>query len=105
MTWLTTRQQMNRDLPFRYDRELRSRRFDAHASLYRRTKCLPRYWSTMNPKRSELPEWADNFHDWYFEESGGMLLTNTARHAYFLAMEAIASSATTSCQDPFEWQL
>lgn len=88
VTWTTTRQQMRRELAFHYDRELRIRRFEAYKSLYMRTKILPRYWRT-NPTRSEISEWS--FDEWYFDESGGMFLTNAARELYHNALEAIAS--------------
>ena len=92
-TWTTTRQQMRRELAFHYDRELRVRRFEAYGSLYMRTKVLPRYWRT-NPSRSELSAWS--FDEWYFDESGGMFLTNAAREQYHNALEAIASVHSTA---------
>jgi hypothetical protein len=97
-TWTTTRQQMRRELAFHYDRELRVRRFEAYGSLYMRTKVLPRYWRT-NPRRPELSEWGFSFDEWYFDESGGMFLTNAAREQYHDALEAIASVHSTTGPD------
>ena len=89
-TWVTTRQQMRRQLDFDHDRELRTERLSAYKSLYRYSQNLPRYWRH-NPKRSVMADWAEVFHKWYFDESGGMFLTNAARTAYHEVLETIAT--------------
>jgi hypothetical protein len=88
--FLTTRDQMRRELAHGYDQELRARRIDSYVSLYKRTDKLPRYWPA-NPVRSEMDGWVRAFHDWYFAEAGGMFLSDKARQAYHDALDVMAA--------------
>jgi hypothetical protein len=83
---------MRRELEYAHDRELRTRRLDPYMSLYRRTKTLPRYWRTA-PARAELSAWSEGLHEWYFDEAGGLFLSDDARVAYLHVLEVIATTA------------
>jgi hypothetical protein len=61
-------------------------------SLYRRTKSLPRYWRTA-PARAELSVWSEGLDEWYFDEAGGLFLSDDARVAYLNVLEVIAVTA------------
>ena len=89
---MTSRAQMRRELEYAYDRELRMRRVEPYMSLYRRTEKLPRYWRTP-PATSDLSDWSESFHDWYFTEAGGLFLSDGARLAYLSMLEVIATVA------------
>jgi hypothetical protein len=91
-TLLTGRAQMRRELQYSYDRELRTRRMDSYASLYRQTGNMPRYW-TNHPARSLLSTWASGLVDWYFREAGGLYLSDPARDAYLSLFEVMATIA------------
>ncbi len=90
--FLTTRAQMQRELAYTYDRELRARRMEAYVSLYKRTDKLPRYWP-INPERRELRDFSEAFHEWYFSEAGGLFLSDDAKESYFSAMGVMATVA------------
>jgi hypothetical protein len=91
-TFLTGRAQMRRELEYAHDRELRNRRLEPYMSLYRRTQSLPRYWRTA-PARVELSAWSEGLHEWYFDEAGGLFLSDDARVAYLNVLEVIAVTA------------
>jgi len=91
-TLLTGRAQMRRELEYAHDRELRTRRLEPYMSLYRRTKSLPRYWRTA-PARAEMSAWSEGLHEWYFDEAGGLFLSDDARAAYLNVLEVIAVTA------------
>jgi hypothetical protein len=97
-TWLTTRQQMRRQLDFDYDRELRTQRLNSYKALYRYTQYMPRYWRH-NPEVSAIADWSLSFHKWYFDESGGMFLTNAARIAYHDVLDTAAALYSTDDLD------
>jgi hypothetical protein len=96
--FLTSRAQMRRELEYAYDRDLRARRVEAYMSLYRRTANLPRYWRT-KPARTELSGWSEGFDSWYFDEAGGLFLSDAARQAYLSALEAMATVANERSSD------
>jgi hypothetical protein len=96
--FLTSRAQLRRELEYEYDRDLRARRVEAYASLYRRTANLPRYRRT-KPARTELSGWSEGFHSWYFDEAGGLFLSDAARKAYLSALEAMAAVASEGSSD------
>jgi hypothetical protein len=96
--FLTGRVQMRRELEFAHDRELRTRRLDPYMSLYRRTKMLPRYWR-IAPARAEFAAWADSLHEWYFDEAGGLFLSDDARVVYHDVLEVIAVTANAGKQE------
>jgi hypothetical protein len=99
-TFLTGRVQMRRELEYAHDRELRTRRLEPYMSLYRRTKSLPRYWRTA-PARAELSAWSEGLHEWYFDEAGGLFLSDDARVAYLNVLEVIAVTANAGTpEDP-----
>jgi hypothetical protein len=97
-TLLTGRAQLRRELEFAHDRELRTRRLEPYMSLYRRTKSLPRYWRTA-PARAELSAWSEGLHEWYFDEAGGLFLSDDARVAYLNVLEVIAVTANAGKLD------
>jgi hypothetical protein len=97
-TFLTARVQMRRELEFAHDRELRGQRLEPYKALYRLTKMLPRYWRTP-PVRAELSQWSKGFRIWYFDEAGGLFLSDDARVAYLRALEVIATVANAGPGD------
>ena len=96
--FFTARIQLRRELEYAHDRELRTRRLDPYMSLYRRTKTLPRYWRTA-PLRAELASWSESLHEWYFDEAGGLFLSDDARVVYHDVLEVIAVTAIAGDHD------
>lgn len=96
--FVTGRIQMRRELEYAHDRELRTQRLDPYKSLYRRTKNLPRYWRTA-PSRVELRTWSESLHEWYFDEAGGLFLSDDARVVYHEVLEVIAVTANAGKQE------
>lgn len=72
----------------------------AYEALYRRTKNLPRYWRH-RPPRKEISNWSEGFHTWYFDEAGGLCLSDQARLVYHEALNLMASiSNSASPEEP-----
>jgi hypothetical protein len=47
----------------------------------------------------ELRQWSEGFHGWYFDEAGGLFLSDDARVAYLRALEVIATIANAGQPD------
>lgn len=101
-TYLTTRSNMWLTLKHSYDQVLQGKRLEHYQALFHLTKCLPRYWPRGGePGRKDLPQYMQDFHDWYFgEEAGGMFLTPAAKDSYMKLLSLLAEVAFTSSDDP-----
>jgi hypothetical protein len=81
------------------DRELRARRLDAYAPLYRRVGALSRYRATASP-RAALPTWSDGLHAWYFDEAAGLLLSDDAHRRVLDLLDVLAGTAADDTHGP-----
>ena len=95
-TYLTTRSNMRLTLEHSYDQALQSKRLERYQELFYISKCLPRYWPPAHeePKRKDLQQYIENFHDWYFGvDAGGMFLTSAAKDIYMRLLNLLAELA------------
>jgi len=77
---------------FDYDSDLRQKRIDVYADLWRRLEPLAKYGSTSTLSGSDADALAESLRAWYFQK-GGLFLSTTARTDYFALQEAIARLA------------
>ncbi|GIJ73263.1 hypothetical protein Voc01_081800 [Virgisporangium ochraceum] len=96
---LTDRVRAARDRARGPDRELRARRLDAYAPLYRRVGALSRYRVTASP-RAALPTWSDGLHAWYFDEAAGLLLSDDAHRRFLDLLDVLADTAADDTHGP-----
>ncbi len=102
-TYLTTRSNMRLTLEHSYDQTLQDKRLERYQTLFHVSKCLPRYWPPMaeEPKRKDLQQYIENFHDWYFgEDAGGMFLTSAAKDIYMRLLNLLAEVAFAGGDGP-----
>jgi hypothetical protein len=93
VTYATSRSQLRLEAEHAYDRTLRDMRLPHYQQLFHLTKNLPREFLE-EPRRSELLDFREQFHDWYFgEQAGGMFLSQEARDAYFTLQNELQSVA------------
>jgi hypothetical protein len=93
VTYFTSRSQLRIEAEHAYDRTLRDMRLPQYQQLFHRTKNIPREFSE-EPRRSDLLDFREQFHDWYFgEQAGGMFLSQAARDAYFALQNELQSIA------------
>lgn len=95
-TYLTTRSNMRLTLEHSYDQILQGKRLERYQTLFQVTKCLPRYWTPMDeePRRKDLHQYLQDFHDWYFgEDAGGMSLTPAAKEISMRLLNLRAEAA------------
>jgi hypothetical protein len=96
VTYMTTRSNMRLALEHTYDQKLQAKRLECYQALFHVSECLPRYWPPMTeePKRKDLQQYIQSFHDWYFgEDAGGMFLTSAAKDIYMRLLNLLAETA------------
>ena len=68
-------------------------RIPHYQQLFHLTKSMPREFPEI-PWRSDLLDFRQQFHDWYFsEQAGGMFLSQAARDDYFTLQNELQSVA------------
>ena len=93
VTYATTRSQLRIQAEHAYDRTLRDMRLPYYQQLFHLTKNIPREFLKA-PRQSELLNFREQFHNWYFgEQAGGMFLSQAAREAYFALQNELQSVA------------
>ena len=99
VTWWTTRSRLRTELEYGYDKELRSERVAIYRKLWPITASLPRYYWPMKPSRSGLRRLIEEFHGWYFQDSGGLFLTLETKAAYLKMMDRLDEAAGREADD------
>jgi len=84
-TYIGTRSKLR----FDYDADLRQRRIDAYADLWRRLEPLAKYVRTPSFTPVDADNLAASLRNWYFR-TGGLFLSATARGDYFALQGALA---------------
>ena len=86
-----------------YARDLRGKRIDAYEKLWAELELLNLYHPKADLKYADLAELGEKLRKWYFTD-GGLLLSKSARNAYFKAQDALievirAAEAGATTQD------
>jgi hypothetical protein len=84
-TYFGTRSKLRLD----YDADLRKRRIEAYADLWRRLEPLAKYAQTPSFSEGQARLFAESLRTWYFEK-GGLFLSTTARGDYFALQDLLA---------------
>ncbi|BEL04604.1 hypothetical protein Q0Z83_027950 [Actinoplanes sichuanensis] len=95
-TYLTSRSNMRLTLEHSYDQTMQGKRLERYQELFHVSRRLPRYWppTEEQPKRTDLQQYIEEFHDWYFSENaGGMFLTPASMDIYMKLLNALAEAA------------
>jgi hypothetical protein len=93
VTYATSRSQLRTEAEHAYDRALRDLRLPHYQELFHLTRSIPREFRE-TPQRSDLLDFREQFHNWYFsEQAGGMYLSQAARDAYFALQNELQSVA------------
>ena len=77
---------------FDYDSDLRQKRIDVYADLWRLLEPLAKYARTSPLSGSDVDALAASLREWYFQK-GGLFLSTTARTDYFALQDATARLA------------
>ncbi len=96
VTYATSRSQLRIEAEHAYDRALRDLRLPHYRELFHLTRVMPREFLEFLevPRRSDLLDFREQFHNWYFsKQAGGMFLSQAAREAYFLLQNEFQSVA------------
>ena len=96
VTYATTRSQLRIEAEHAYDRALRDLRLPHYQELFHLTRSMPREFLEFlePPRRSDLVDLREKFHNWFFgEQAGGMFLSQAAREAYFSLQNELQSVA------------
>jgi hypothetical protein len=102
VTYATSRSQLRIEAEHAYDRALRDLRLPYYQELFHLTRNIPREFLEFleKPRRSDLLEIREQFHNWYFsEQAGGMFLSQAAREAYFFLQNELQSIARRMSTD------
>ena len=78
VTYATTRSQLRIEAEHAYDRALRDLRLPHYQELFHLTRSMPREFLEFlePPRRSDLVDLREKFHNWFFsEQAGGMFLS------------------------------
>ena len=79
---------MQLEMAFQLNHELVVMRYKAYGQLWLRTKSTKLYTTeAFGPK--EVFELVDSLSDWYYSETGGILLTNNAKEFYFSLQDLV----------------
>jgi hypothetical protein len=73
----------------RLDESLRAKRADLYMKLWQLSGILPRWPRAKKVTYRVLEERSGQLRDWYYEEGGGIYLSEASRKAYGAAQEAI----------------
>jgi hypothetical protein len=96
VTYATTRSQLRIEAEHAYDRALRDLRLPHYQELFHLTRSMPREFLEFleSPRRSDLVDFREDFHNWFFsEKAGGMFLSQEARKFYFHLQNELQSVA------------
>jgi hypothetical protein len=96
VTYATTRSQLRIEAEHAYDRALRDLRLPHYQELFHLTRSMPREFLEFlePPRRSDLVDFREKFHNWFFsEKAGGMFLSQAAREFYFDLQNELQSVA------------
>ena len=96
---LTDHVRARRDLRHGYDRDLRARRIDSFARLFRHAGTMPRY-RPASPHRAALPSWADGLQDWYFDDAGGLFMSGDAHRRFLDLLDVLKDVAADATHGP-----
>ena len=88
-----------KDLLTEYDKDLRSRRIEVYADLWKQLKILSRYDLPEPLNAATLKKLTISMRDWYFD-TGGMYLSEDTRPVYFELKRAIQNVIETHKDQP-----
>lgn len=92
-TYLGVHWKVRKDLEAKYDESLRTLRLDAYCELWRKTKPLAAFRDG-RPTRDELAQVSESMMDWYFDQ-GGLYLSTETRAACVALQRAIRAVRTS----------
>jgi hypothetical protein len=79
---LVTYLETKRKLVYDYDADLRLRRINTYADLWKKLEPLAKYGEKLSFSKDDADGLAKSLRAWYFEQ-GGLFLSSAAREAYF----------------------
>jgi hypothetical protein len=83
------------------DTDLRNRRLDVYAELWKLTGALPQYPRRAPLTADDLLAFGERMRDWYFD-TGGLYLSPDARDAYFAVQKAVGEILDTGAAGPLD---
>jgi hypothetical protein len=96
---VTTVWKSRKDLEARYDIDLRKRRIEAYADLWKKLEPLAYYSRPQPVTRGSVAELGRALRSWYFR-TGGLVLSSSTRPAYFNLQQALEGAGKARADDP-----